>query len=362
MISLGGPFSIPLVSGLEFDFAPRKAAVRPPVTRLPLAEYIADHDSALAGCLLPMLERGGASFHPLVLCGPTCTGKTVLALTLARRWQQLAPQSKSLLLTAADFARALSHAVQTDGLEEFREKFQAASLIVIDDVQHLEGKTAAQDELRRLLDEMSERGAHLIVTSRVSVAELPFSPDLRGRLSQGLIVPLRWPGDEARREIISRYLSSHRVGSLSPEGIARLATTYSGPPSRLFAALAELVHTAETDRRPLDDSLLGETLKEHDANITPRAIIAAVSKQFQIPLKDLRGPGRRQAINEARGVAMHLLREVRKLTYAEIGALFGDRDHTTVMHACQKTSERLASDPLLRQSLETITAQLHETL
>jgi chromosomal replication initiator protein len=178
---------------------------------------------------------------------------------------------------------------------------------------------------------------------------------------QGLVVPLRWPGESARRAMITRYLAERRVSDLSEACVTRLAGTYAGPPSRLFAALAQLVHVAQTDRRALDDALVEETLDGADENaITPRAILAAVAKQFHVTQADLKGPSRRQAISEARGIAMYLLRELTRATFENIGQQFGGRDHTTVMHACQKTMERLAADERLRQTVESLASNLEE--
>lgn len=360
MISLGGTFSIPLGAGEEFDFTPRKASALRRANALPLREYVADDDNGLLRTLLPSLERSPDMFRPLLLWGPTSSGKTSLALALVQRWKEIAPEGKILLLTAADFARAYANAVDTDALAEFRQRFIQSQLVVLDDVQHLAGKNSAQAELRTLLDLLSQQAVRTIITSRSAPSELPFAADLRGRLAQGLVIPLRWPGESARREMIIRYLAGQRV-TLSETSITRIAETYAGPPSRLFAILAEWLHTAEVERRPLDDAFITAALADvQHVPVAPRAIIGAVAKQFSITVKDLKGPSRRQAINTARGVAMYLLRTQTRQTFDQIGEQFGGRDHTTVMHACQKTAERIASDPQLQHAIEHIVGGLQE--
>jgi chromosomal replication initiator protein len=371
--STAGVCSIPLPAELELELAPKKGLRLAPSR--PLPEFIADDANPLAAALLTVLDRHRAACTPLVLYGPTGCGKTVLALALVKKYIEadprlrvgLEPASPQLLprgegiraLTAADFARAYAHAVETDSITDFRDRF-LAPLVLIDDVQHLADKEAAQHELRLLLDLLAKRGTPVIITSRLSPQELPFVADLRGRLAGGMVIPLHWPGEAARREIATRYLTARNHGDVSPAIIERIAITFSGSPARLFAALAELVHLAETDRRAIDDSLLDELTAEQreQSQYSPRAIIAAVAKQFRVTVKALKGTSRRQAINTARGVAMYLLRERTGETFEQIGRQFSGRDHTTVMHACQKTVERLAEDPQLAREVEQIIAQL----
>lgn len=360
MISLGGTFSIPLARGDEFDASSRKNSSLRRTDAAPLRDYIGDEDNGLLRSLFTSLKGTALSFTPLVIHGPPSAGKTSLALALAEQSKQQAPRGKVVALTAADFARSYADAVDTDALPELRQRFLKAGLVIVDDVQHLAGKAAAQAELRTLLDLMRKDEVLVIVTSNAPPAALPFAADLRSRLAEGLVVPLRWPGEAARREMVARYLAARQV-ELSDQSIARLAAAYLGSPARLFAGLAHLVHAARTDHRQLDDALVHEALASLEGtNLSPRAVIAAVAKQFGVTVKDLKGSSRRQAINVARGVAMYLLRTHVHLTYEQIGQHFAGRDHTTVMNACQKTTERLAADPHLAHEVEQIVTHLHE--
>jgi chromosomal replication initiator protein len=243
-----------------------------------------------------------------------------------------------------------------------------SAFVVIDDLQHLEGKSAAQLELRQLLEILPNHDTQLVLTSRTAPSDLDFPADLRSRLGQGLVLPLRWPGQEARCEIIQRYLADRKRGIVLDQGptlksVENLAHSFPGSPSRLFAALAQLVHVAEVEQRPLDDRLIEEFLSaSEESQITPRQIIAVVAKQRGVTVKDLKGPSRRQAINEARGIAMYLIRRLTTQTFEQIGEHFSGRDHTTVMHACEKTAERLAADPRLQQAVEQITSLLQEEI
>ena len=329
-------------------------------SRLAVREFIAGEENRLVRVLLPTLEKVDHAFRPLVLCGPSGSGKTMLALGLAERYRQQHPDAKVLALSAADFARAYAHAVEIGGLTEFRRKYRQASLLVIDDLQHLADKPSAQQELRRLLDTLATRVARVVFTCRQAPTEmLEFTPDLCSRLAGGLVVPLALPGVAARQELIARFFAT-RERILPSECLAALAEQVSGTPPRIFATLSRLLHTADVDRRPLDAELIHEVLAEQAAanEITPRAIVATVAKAFALKVGDLKGTSRRQSISVARGIAVYLLRHISKLSYHEIGQQFGGRDHTTILHVYQKTTERLAADKPLHQTLQTIKNQL----
>ncbi|HTN77732.1 MAG TPA: DnaA/Hda family protein [Pirellulaceae bacterium] len=360
---VSGTFSIPLGLIGETDAAPRiRQALSGLGSSLGLREFIAGEENQLVRVLLPTLERAEHSFHPLLLCGPTGAGKTMLACGLAQRYKELHPAAKTLIITGADFARAYATAVETAGVADFRKKFLSLSLVVLDDIQHLAQKPGAQQEWRHLLDALADRDVLVIVTSRHAPGELvEFTPDLRSRLSAGLVVPLAWPAIDTRREMIARFFAARR--QVLPEPcIERLATQVSGPPSRLFAMLSQLLHTASVDQRVLDLTLINELLAEQATAHEPtaRMIIAAVAKQYRLKVSELRGSSRRQTIADARGVAMLLLRELTKQSYREIGKHFADRDHTTVLHACQKTLSHLATDVALQQTVQDLKSTLTE--
>lgn len=363
MITDRGVFTIPLVrAGEEASRSTRQASLLDG-RGLGVRAYVADEENALVRMLLPALERGDPAFRPLVLSGPVSAGKTLLAIALARYFEALHPDKKTLTLSAADFARDYADALETEDLAAFRRRFRQASLVVLDDLQHLANKRPAQEECRRILDTLANRQTPVIITLREAPGELvSLLPDLRSRLAGGLVVPLKWPGDAARRELIARYLGLQQA-KLSPASIDRLAQSLPRSPAQLFGALARLVHLAQTERRPLDDSLADELLREQGSarRIEPKAIAAAVARQFGVTVTELKGPSRRQSIATARSIAMYLMRQLTGESYEQIGRFFGRRDHTTAMHNIQKAAERLRDDEPLRESVELLAAQLADS-
>jgi chromosomal replication initiator protein len=353
---VSGTFSIPLGDAPLRDRPTASSA-----SAYALREFIAGDENRLVRVLLPALDRPHFT-GPLFLYGPTGCGKSLLALALARQIRELHPGAKTLHTSGADFARAYADALDANGLADFRKRFMQAAFVLLDDIHQLATKPSAQEEWRRMLDLFAQRGTPVVIVCRCAPGELAeFDADLRGRLSAGLVVPLYWPGRDARREMIQSYLAI-RQARLGEDEINRLANEIDGPPARLFATLAHLLHLAATDHRSLDAALVAEVLAEYAASreLAPRVILAAVAKMFQLKSSDLKGPSRRQTVSTARGVAMLLLRELRHASYHEIGQQFNGRDHSTVMHACEKTRERLATDGQLAERVADLKFQLME--
>ena len=306
----------------------------------------------------------GSRYNPIVLYGATGMGKTSLVQALAAQRSASRPNDSAFVTSGADFARAYAHAVETDGIDDFRERYARCELVVIDDLHRLGTKLAAQQELISLIDRCVQRGALVVATLRNLPAETRgLMPGLASRLAGGLIVPLVPPHAEARRVIVEQIVAAHEI-PLSSELIDRLANPPAGERTpfstavQLRHAVLQLAGRAHAQNRSLDAALVAELSAEHvpEAKQLGRQIIAAVAKQFQLPQAELKSATRKQAMVQARGLAMHLCRQLTGASYAEIGRWFGKRDHTTVMNACRRTESWLESDPHAKHVANELTA------
>ncbi|GAF81094.1 unnamed protein product [marine sediment metagenome] len=297
-----------------------------------------------------------ASFIPLVFIGEEGVGKSHLAQGLAHCWQQRGCGGRVVCTSGSDFARGLASAIDAGKVASFRTRHREASLLVLEDLSALAGKTAALQELIFTLDALEERGAAVVVTSRRPPDEIRHLPGaLVSRLSAGLVLTLAPAGVEARKAMLNE-LATRRGVSLSGEAAQLLARELRGGVPQLLEALLETagggsVVEAESVRR---------YLATHHARKPPSvpAITAAVAKSFSLKTSQLKGALRNRSVVTARGIAMYLARDLTDRSLKQIGRSFGGRDHTTVLHHCRKVETLVRSDPAVRQMVTTLRESL----
>lgn len=355
---LDGIVEIPL-SGQSISLAPPGAAEQSPA--LALCQFIAGPENALAPVAVQtVLAPTALACWPLVLYGPSGSGKSHLALGLAAAWKAQFVRQPVVVTTALDFARELADAIETKTTEDFGDRYRQAALLVIEDLQHLSGREAAQEELIHTLDALADAQSRVVLTSQVAPGLLPgFSPALQSRLIAGLAVPLALPSREVRVAILQR-LAVDRGVNIPDAALEVLAEGLDGGVPDMVGAFGHLELTARSQQVPLDASLARQFLAERVTARQPslRDIALLTARHFSLKLADLRSSTRRRAVVTARGVAMYLARTLTANSLDEIGHYFGGRDHTTVAHGCRKTEELLATEPAIRMAVEQLQARL----
>jgi chromosomal replication initiator protein len=306
-------------------------------------------------------------YNPLVLYGPSGTGKSHIAHGLASLWKNQNRRHRVVIATAIDFARELNDAIESQAVEEFRTKYRTANLLVIEDLGRLVTKKSeklnVQEELIHTLDVLLMDERWVVVTASVAPTELPnLLPPLQSRLTAGLVIPLAPPGPEARIAVLQQLASLRNIDL--PESVARsLAEGLRGTVPELAGALTQLAAPVQFGAEPIDLQQAKEYITEQN-NIqqpTLHEIALATARYFSLRLSDLRSPVRRRALVVARGVAFYLAKRFAKESFEEIGRYFGNRDHTTIMHSYHKTEERVTSDPTTHQAIERLHKELWKT-
>lgn len=313
-----------------------------------------------------ILDGPPNGYNPIVFYGPSGVGKTHLAAGLASAWRAAHRRQKVVYTTAVDFARELADAIETQAVDEFRTKYRSAALLVLDDLSGLvkgkSGKLNAQDELVHSLDSLIDEGGWVVITASVAPGALTgVAPTLQSRLLAGLTVPLLPPGPEARL-VILRNLAADLQLDLPAAAAQSLADGLSLTAPELRGVLLQLEIRARARAHPVDIEAVRRFLAERAAGQQPplKDIAAATAQYFSLKLSDLRGPSRRRALVTARGIAMYLARLSTRESLNQIGKYFGGRDHTTVMHSCQKTATLLKADPAIRRAIEELQQQWPE--
>jgi chromosomal replication initiator protein len=303
------------------------------------------------------------SRSPVVLYGGSGVGKSALAHTLAQRFLSLGSDRPRLMqTTGTDFARHFVQAIEADDVEHFRRRHRGSRLLLIDEVQALEGKPAVQEELLRTLDELEQQQRVVIFTSSVLPMKLRgLSSGLISRLSAGWSVEVHPPGVEARAELIV-HLAQKESLPCAPDQAQRLAVEIANGTTcaQIRSLLLQVAHHQRMRPEAEASALWQEVLDQHRAELCPSIseIAKAAARHFRLRLADLRGESRQANMVKARGLAMLLARQQTGMSLQQIGDYFGGRDHTTVLHAVRKLEGSLAEDSGLRSHLESVRQRL----
>jgi chromosomal replication initiator protein len=295
-----------------------------------------------------------AELSPIVLFGPAASGKTSLAITLATLWSRQTEQRPLLFTTGEAFSNDYLEALDADDVEHFRRRHRRCRLLVIDNMECLATKPAAQDELAANLDAMQESDRPVILTApRLPSTIRGIRPQLASRLTGGFTVELSLPNPTTRAKIVTLLATS--IDPLLPvEELIGLLAKINQPFT--VQHLHSLVILASQQRK-LYGHLDSAQLREHALSAFSRepldinTIAKAVARRFRIKLSELRGATRVARVVRARGLVILLSRRLTTASLQVIGEYFGGRDHSTILHANRKLEESLSSDPELSQAL-----------
>ena len=313
---------------------------------------------------------------PMVLFGPSGTGKTSLAMALVSKLLAATDCVESpIFVSGADFARRFYAAIETDCVEEFREKFLIAPAIVLDNLQQLVNKAPAQNELATLVEACCKTGKPLFVTCpTLPLALEGISARLSSRLSCGLSLPLHPPGSEARRKIVDELAVIHDV-QLTSEAVDLLVDRFEVTVPKLEHLFVQIRLKFQVDGETslIDGPSLLSLLQpgEEDQQKMIKIIQKRVAKKFDLKLSDLKSASRKQSVVLARGIGIFLTRTLLGTSFVKIGNAFGNRDHSTVLHSHQKISAiyqtggsnatTTAIDTLKQQLTDQFAAQIYQT-
>lgn len=299
---------------------------------------------------LPLPERKRPSF--VFLHGPPGVGKSHLAAQGARLVKRHRPDAHVQHLVASQFRYAASDVADLRAILESGSRGGPPDLFVLDDVQALQNHPEPQRQLRGLLDELVAHGSRVIVTARCSAGELQkFLPQLVNRFHSGVTAMLRLPGLSSRLNLLTHFASARQV-TLSNEVVRRLAKSLPVSPRELLAAVVQLDAAARHARQPISIASVEKWMHADVRSPAPTLaeITRVVATQFDVPLSTLRSKSRSQSAVLPRQCAMFLARELTNASQVAIGEFFS-RDHSTVIHACQRIEQILTDDPAVRQHL-----------
>jgi chromosomal replication initiator protein len=317
------------------------------------------HAAALA-----VAEAPGEAYNPLFLHGPPGLGKTHLLGSIANYLHRHSPQLSVHYTTAESFTNEFVSCLQGAGIDAFKERYRRANVLLIDDIQFLQGKARTADEFFHTFNALYEAGAQIVLTADRVPSELEQLADrLRDRFEWGLTVPVE-PPDLATRLVFLGNLAREQTEKLPPDALRALAAKTSANLRVLKGALTRVVAlssltASEVTAESVNGVLPGDDIPE-PTGPHPDAleIQEAVAEKLGVTLEALLSPSRSAPIVRARQIAMYLMRELTDFSLPAIAATFNRRDHTTVLHAIRKVDRRALEDAGLARTLEELRASL----
>jgi chromosomal replication initiator protein len=319
------------------------------------------HAAALA-----VAEAPGEAYNPLFLHGPPGLGKTHLLGSIANYLNRHSPQLAVHYTTAESFTNEFVSSLHGAAIDGFKERYRRVDVLLIDDVQFLQGKARTADEFFHTFNALYEGGAQLVLTADRVPADLKDLADrLRDRFEWGLTVPLE-PPDLATRLVFLGNLSREQSQPVPPDALRALASKTS-PNLRVLkgaltrvVAISSLTSSAVTTAA-VENALPAETIAPRaPTRLDARQVQEAVAARLGFSVDDLLSPSRTARVARARQLAMYLTRELTDLSLPAIAQAFNRRDHTTVLHAIRRVERSALEDATVSRTLEELTSELHD--
>jgi chromosomal replication initiator protein len=314
---------------------------------------------AYAACQA-VAQNPGVAYNPLFLYGGVGLGKTHLLHAIGNLTAQEGYNVR--YVTTETFTNEMIEAIRTHTNVAFRQTYRNVDVLLIDDIQFLQGKESTQNEFFHTFNSLTAANKQVVIASDRPLHLLTKLEDrLLSRFSGGLTVDLLPPDLEHRIAIL--YAKAYEKGVVVPEDVSRyIAEHYSDNVRELQGALNRVVAYAQLHQQPLTLSLAQKILEPQQRPIdhSPDAILDAVAQEFNITISELKGPRRTRRISVPRQMAMYLLRDLSQLSFPQIGEFLGGRDHTTVMHGTSKVEKNLQADAEVREKMERVRVRLRQ--
>ncbi len=308
-----------------------------------------------------ILERPGARYNPFFVYGQTGHGKTHLIQAIGNEVKKKFPDKKVFYVTSERFAQDLVNSIQTNAVNNFKERYRKYDVLIMDDVQFLSNKEKTQEELFHLFNEIFDRNGQIIFSSDRHPNYIQSLADrLKSRFNAGMTVDIPPPDFESRLAIVKSKTNENNV-VLSEEILSYIANSIEGNIREIEGALNSILCQIQLKKRDLNLNEVRDIIKNSikpKKMVSVKDVVKIVADFYNLDEENIYKKSRKKEVVKPRQVIMYILREDFALPYPTIGQKLGGRDHTTVIHSYEKIKEDLKNDHQLEQELTQVRALL----
>lgn len=351
---------------VELDFTPSYSPASTTVglnPRYTLQSFVVGLSNNLAyAAAQAVIQNPGLSYNPLFVYGGTGVGKTHLMHAVGNELLSKNPHLKIIYCSSERFMNDLIQSIQTKRTGDFRARYRACDLLLIDDIQFISGRDSTQEEFFHTFNELQTKNSQIILTSDRPPNEIQ---KLEGRLASrfqgGLMVDIQLPDFDTRVAIL-KAKCTERGDSVSESILTIIAENMPTNARELEGKLVQIVQGAKLTGQTLTEEsvkrLLGQPEVKTLQKLDHKKVILGINQYFNIKMSEITGPRRKKELVLPRQLAMYLLYEECKLPYEKIGDLLGGRDHTTILHGVEKIREAINRD----REIQRMMIEIKQTL
>ena len=308
-------------------------------------------------------EAPAHAYNPLFIWGGSGLGKTHLLHAIGHYTRQLFPQLRVRYVSTEEFTNDFINSLRDDRKEKFKKRYRDCDLLLVDDIQFIEGKEGIQEEFFYTFEALHNSNKQIVISSDRPPALLSTLEDrLRTRFEWGLITDIQAPDLETRTAILHKKAQVEKL-QVPNEVLELIASRIDRNIRELEGALIRVTAFASLNKQPLTPELAQVVLRDlvpadKQVEVTAATIMTVVAEAYSTSVDELCGPSKTRPLATARQIAMYLCRELTEMSLPKIGSTFGGRDHTTVMYAERKISKQIKDDRTVFTQVQQLTADI----
>ncbi len=323
-------------------------------SRYTFEEFVIGNSNGFAhAAALAVAEHPAKSYNPLFIYGPAGLGKTHLLHAIGHHVRTLYSTKRIRYVSTETMMNEFVDAMRTNAMSAFKRRYREVDVLLMDDIQFLERTEKLQEEFFHTFNELHARGSQIVISSDRPPKSIATLEDrLRSRFSWGLITDVQPPDFETRLAILRKKAAAEGIEGVPDDVLSFIATHVTDNVRMLEGSLTRIAAYSSLHRVALDAERAKVVLADllpasQPRQITPTLILGETAEMFGWSVEDLTGPSRRRPLVGARHISMYVFRELTDYSYPRIAEVFGGRDHSTIINACEKVRAQMAEKPLV---------------